>query len=159
MKRKTPLDRLVLFVSACLVAGSAFGQTRDTANETQSNTSSRKSTERRVRKPNNANLIEINSAPKLELMTLPGIGDTEAQKIIDGRPYRAKTQLVQKNVIPQATYDKIAESIFAKRSRPLRSRPRLGITGSAKETQRSSAVHFLPLRTIQPGMVLMPPEL
>jgi competence protein ComEA len=49
-------------------------------------------------------------------MTLPGIGDADAQEIIDGRPYRAKNQLVQKNIIPQATYDKIVDSIIAKRS-------------------------------------------
>ena len=53
----------------------------------------------------------------MELMTLPGIGDADAQKMIDGRPYRATSQLVQKNIIPQATYDKIADSISAKRSK------------------------------------------
>src|SRR5262245_57472031 len=102
MKGKNPLDLLVLLATVCLLAGSAFGQTK---------------TEK------NAYLVEINSAPKFELMTLPGIGDADAQKIIDGRPYRAKTELLQKNIIPQATYDKIADSITAKRSRPQRRRP------------------------------------
>jgi competence protein ComEA len=138
MKGKTPLDLLVLLVSVCLVAGSAFGQTKDTGKETQSTTSSQKSTEKKTtaKTEKNAYLIEINSAPKVELMTLPGIGDGDAQKIIDGRPYRAKTQLVQKDVISQATYDKIVDSIIAKRSRPLRSGPRLGKRGSKEDTSK-----------------------
>jgi competence protein ComEA len=63
-------------------------------------------------KPKTA-LLDINSAAKAELMALPGIGDAYSQKIIDGRPYARKDQLVSKNIIPKATYDKIKDQIIA----------------------------------------------
>ncbi len=59
-------------------------------------------------------LVDINSASKDELDKLPGIGDAYAKKIIDNRPYKRKDELVQKNVIPKATYDKIADKVIAK---------------------------------------------
>jgi competence protein ComEA len=57
--------------------------------------------------------IDINTATKDELMAFKGIGDKYSDKIIAGRPYAKKDQLLSKNILPEATYKKIQAQIIA----------------------------------------------
>jgi len=61
-----------------------------------------------------AGAVDINHASKDDLQKLPGIGDAFANAIIKNRPYKNKTQLRSRNVIPDATYNKIKDKIIAK---------------------------------------------
>lgn len=61
-----------------------------------------------------AKQIDINSATAAELEAIPGIGKAFSAKIIGGRPYANKAQLVQKKILTQALYDKIKDQIIAK---------------------------------------------
>jgi DNA uptake protein ComE-like DNA-binding protein len=61
-----------------------------------------------------AELLDINSATADELKALKGIGDAYSAKIIAGRPYKGKDELVQKNIVPEKTYAEIKDKIIAK---------------------------------------------
>jgi len=61
-----------------------------------------------------AGLVDINTATAAELKGLPGLTDADSAKIIQGRPYADKNQLVSRHVVSEATYDKIKDQVVAK---------------------------------------------
>src|ERR1700756_5823711 len=61
-----------------------------------------------------ASMVDLNSATEHELKALPGLSEADSTKIIRGRPYTDKSQLVSRHVITEATYDKIKDHVVAK---------------------------------------------
>ncbi len=105
MTKRNLISRiLILLAAVTLLSSLGVAQAAGSAASSKSTMSQMASTD----------LLDVNSATKDQLDALPGIGAAYSQKIIDGRPYKAKTDLVRKKVLPQATYNKIKDKIIAK---------------------------------------------
>ena len=120
------VKKLLLLLSALVLATSlSFAQNDQTGASTSSNQSTTTTTTKKARKSSTASdtssktsgKLDLNTATKDQLMSLPGITDADAQKIIDGRPYRAKNQLLSKGIISKDEYAKIKGQIIAHRSK------------------------------------------
>ena len=61
-----------------------------------------------------AKAVDINSATKDQLKTLPGITDAYADKIIAGRPYKSKAFLVTNNIIPESLFQTLRHRVIAR---------------------------------------------
>ena len=120
------VKKLLLLLSALVLATSlSLAQNDQTGTSTSSNQSTTTTTTKKARKSSTASdtssktsgKLDLNTATKDQLMSLPGITDADAQKIMDGRPYRAKNQLLSKGIISKDEYAKIKGQIVAHRSK------------------------------------------
>jgi DNA uptake protein ComE-like DNA-binding protein len=114
--RKNLLTQILLsFLALALLASTSPAQSTESTKGTQP-AATPKTTKTKI-SAKKAALVDINSASKEEVDALPGIGDTLAQKIIDGRPYRSKRELLTRKIVSKSEYEKIRDQIVARQKK------------------------------------------
>jgi DNA uptake protein ComE-like DNA-binding protein len=133
IQKKSLMVLFALLLSATLGLAQAASTPSSSADQTTTSTAKSKKAKAKAASTDatgekttaKGSKLDINTATKDELDALPGIGSTYSQKIIDGRPYNAKNDLVRKKIIPQSAYDGIKDQIIAHRA------PKAAGSGSA----------------------------
>ena len=114
MNRKNLIMRILVAVFAVAILTSVSVAQSDSGTSKQATTTTKGKKANQTAEASQSNLVDINSATKEELQAISGIGNAYSEKIISGRPYKTKNDLVKKKIIPKATYDKIKDQITAK---------------------------------------------
>lgn len=105
---------LTIFCALCLFAGLAYAQGGMQQSDKKMGSGEMKDTKKPMA---SSKKLDINSATKEDLAALPGIGDATAQKIIDGRPYKSKRELLKKNILTKDEYGKVKNDLVAHRGK------------------------------------------
>lgn len=121
MNRTTVSRTLPALAIAMLLPLSAFAHEGKSAKDAKSpaTTQSHGTEQAKAKKP----AIDVNAASREELMSLPGIGESTATKIISSRPFKSKSELVKQHVLTQAEYSKISGHIVAKQAAGMKAEP------------------------------------
>jgi competence protein ComEA len=107
--------RTLILASATLALPVLASAASTTAPSTHAATPAKPSTAAAPAKPA-APLLDINTATRDQLVALPAIGDAYADKIIGGRPYTSRAQLLTRNILPKATYDQVRSLLIARQA-------------------------------------------